>query len=71
MTLLETLLAVILALGAFALIIYFRLRENRYLQKKTKEVMSKELRKEIEQEKNEALRKKEKFEKILKDFSGQ
>lgn len=70
MTLLEVLLAIFLALGLLALVIFFRVRENRYLKKNTREALSSKLREEIELEKSEAIRKKEKFESILRQFSG-
>ena len=51
--------------------IYLRIREQRYLKKKTKETVSKRLQEEIEKEKAESIRKKEKFESILKKFGGE
>ena len=71
MSVLETLFFGLLALATLALVIYFRIRENRYVKKKTKEALSPKLRKEIEFEESEALRKKEKFEATLKQFSGE
>ncbi len=70
MTVFETLFAIFFALAVFALLVYLRIRENRYLKKSTPEAVSKKLRAEIEEEKAEVLRKKEKFEQTLKQFSG-
>ncbi len=71
MSTLEISFYVLLALVTLALILYFRIRENRYLKKKTKEALSPRLRKEIEFEESEILRKKEKFEATLKAFTGE
>lgn len=70
MTVLETLLLVFLTLGFLALVVFLRIRENRYIKKSTKEALSPKLREEIEFEKSESIRKKEKFEKTLKEFTG-
>ncbi len=70
MTILEALAAFFFALGVMVLLIFLRLRENKYLKKTTQEAISKKLREEIEYETNEVLRKKEKFEQTLKQFSG-
>lgn len=70
MTVLETLLLVFLTLGLLALVVFLRIRENRYIKKSTKETLSPKLREEIEFEKSEFIRKKEKFEKTLKEFTG-
>lgn len=51
-------------------IVYFRIRENRFLKKKTKESLSKRMKLEIEKEISESIRKKEKFETILKQLGG-
>lgn len=71
MSVFETLAAVFLALGVMALIVFLRIRENRYLKKTSKEALPKKLFDELEEEKSEILRKKEKFEETLKSFSGQ
>ncbi len=70
MTWLETLLFAFLCLGFLALLVFLRLRENRYLKKSTKEAISQKLKEELEFEKSEAIRKKEKFEESLRLFSG-
>ncbi len=70
MSVFETLLAIFFALGVLALVGFLRIRENRYIKKSTQEAISKELREEIEHEKSEVIRKKEKFEQTLKQFSG-
>ncbi len=70
MTVLEVLVATFLVLGLLALLVFYRIRENRYLKKNTKEALSPKLRKEIEFEKSESIRKKEKFEETLRQFTG-
>jgi hypothetical protein len=67
---LEIILFVFLTLGCFALVFYFRVREQRYLKKKTKDALSKQLHEEIEQERSENIRKNEKFREELKKFGG-
>jgi hypothetical protein len=56
--------------GALSIIIYLRIREGRYLKKSTKEAMSDELRQEIKTEREENIRKQEKFQDILRRFGG-
>ncbi len=52
---------------ALALLIFNYIRERKYLKKKTSEAMSSELREEIEQEREEALKRKREFDEALKD----
>jgi hypothetical protein len=68
---LEVVFFILLAMGTLALAIYFRVREQRYLKKKTSETFSKELREEIEEERSENIRKKEKFKEQFKRFGGE
>ncbi|KAB2843299.1 hypothetical protein F9K50_00025 [bacterium] len=51
-------------------LVYLRVRENRYLKKKTREAIRPELLKEFEGEKQDALRRKAAFQDTLKKFSG-
>lgn len=67
---LEATLLILIVLGIFAYVIYLRVRETRYLKKKTSETFSKGLREEIEKEREDTLRKKKKFEETLKHFGG-
>jgi len=67
----EILIFALIVAALLIWIVYFRIREQRYLKKKTKETLSKRLQKEIEKEKSEAIRKKEKFDSILKKFGGE
>ncbi|GEM_PF-3302090 len=67
---LEIILFIFLTLGAFVGIFYLRIKEQRYLKKKTKEALSPLLSAEIEKERSEEIRKKEKFEAELKRFGG-
>lgn len=56
-------------LGCFALaslLLYIRLRERRYLKKKTSEAMSETVWKEIVEEREEALKKRRHFQEALK-----
>jgi len=68
---LEVIFFILLAGGTLALIVYFRVREQRYLKKKTSETFSKELREQIDEERSESIRKKEKFEEQFKRFGGE
>lgn len=70
MSVLETLFFVFLALATLGLVVYFRIRETRYLKKPTKEALSARLKEEIELEESEKVRKKEKFETTLQQFTG-
>ena len=71
MEVLEVIFFILLAMGGLALVVYFRVREQRYLKKKASEAFSKELREEIEGERSESIRKKEKFEEQFKRFGGE
>lgn len=53
-----------------AALVYLRVRENRYLKKKTRDAIRPELLKEFEGEKQDALRRKAEFQDRLKKFSG-
>jgi predicted Holliday junction resolvase-like endonuclease len=68
---LEVVFFILLAVGILALAVYFRVREQRYLKKKTSETFSKELREEIEEERSETIRKREKFKEQFKRFGGE
>ncbi len=52
-------------------LVYFRVREDRFLKKKTKEAIAPHLREEFEAESAEERRKKEKFQEALKRFGGE
>ena len=52
-----------------ASLVYLRVRENRYLKKKTRDAIRPELLKEFEGEKQDALRRKAAFQDNLKKFS--
>jgi len=60
----------LITVGALSIIIYLRIREGRYLKKSTQEAMSDELRQEIKTEREENIRKQEKFQDILRRFGG-
>ncbi len=64
----ELLIFILIVVTFLAGVIYFRIRENRFLKKRTKETLSKRLQEEIEKERSENIRKKEKFETILKEL---
>ncbi len=64
----EILIFILIVMVLLGGVIYFRIRENRFLKKKTKEALSKRLQEEIEKERSENIRKKEKFETILKEL---
>lgn len=51
------------------LLIWFRVRENRYLKKKTKDAMRPQIRLEIEAEKEDVLRRKKAFQDRLDKWS--
>lgn len=71
MSIFEIIFYVVLTLAVLALIVFLRIRESRYMKMKTKDALSPRLRKEIEFEESEMLRKKEKFEATLKAFTGE
>lgn len=52
-----------------ATLIYLRVRENRFLKKKTRDAIRPELLKEFEGEKQDAMRRKVAFQDKLKKFS--
>ncbi|MBF0492766.1 MAG: hypothetical protein HQM15_08300 [Deltaproteobacteria bacterium] len=64
----ELLIFILSILGLFFWVLRLRLREQFFLNKKTKEAISPELRKSLEEESAESKRKKEKFENIMKNF---
>ena len=49
-------------------LVWVRVRENRYLKKKTKDAIRPELRKEFESEVEDAVRRKSAFQDALKKF---
>ena len=53
-----------------AALVYLRVRENRYLKKKTRDAIRPELLKEFEGEKQDAVRRKAEFQHLLKKFGG-
>jgi len=71
MTVFETLVLILVTLGILGLATYFRVREQRYLKKKTKDSLSKDLREEIETERSENIRKAKSFQDKLKGFGGE
>ena len=71
MFVLEVILFVVLCLGFLGWISYLRIRENRYLKKKTRDAISKELHEEIEKEREESTRKRDKFKDLLGRFGGE
>lgn len=71
MTVFEIILFILVSLGLLALAVYLRMKEQRYLKKKTKDALSKDLREEIELERSENIRKSEEFKKKLKQFGGE
>ncbi|MFO1519036.1 MAG: hypothetical protein U1F57_05145 [bacterium] len=66
----ETILFVLVTFAIFGFFVYYRVKEQRYLKKKTSEVFSKRLREEIDEEVAENKRKREKFQDQLKRFGG-
>ena len=66
----EIVIFIFITVSLLGWIVYLRIREQRYLKKKTKETVSKRLQEEIQKEKAENVRKKEKFETILKQLGG-
>ncbi|QQR80789.1 MAG: hypothetical protein IPJ69_01075 [Deltaproteobacteria bacterium] len=57
----------ILLIAVFGIPVYYRRWENKYLKKKTKEVLSDSLREEIEKERAESIRKKALFDEAMKN----
>ncbi len=68
MSYLEITVLILLVLGVLGALVYLRTREEKYLKKKTSETFSKQVREEIEAERAENIRKKEKFREALKKF---
>ena len=64
----EIIIFILSLIGVFYYLLRLRLKEEAYLKKKTKEAISQEMRASLEKESMENKRKKEKFEKIMKDF---
>lgn len=60
-------IAGLLTISALALLVYNYTRERKYLKKKTSEAMSPELRGEIEEEREAALKRKQAFDEALND----
>lgn len=60
----------ILFFGFLGGMVFLRWREERFLKKKTKEALGKGLRREIDQERQDAERRKKRFEDQLKKFSS-
>ena len=58
-------IAGILTIMAITLLVFNFVRERRYIKKKTSEAMSEELKKEIEEERFDALTRKQKFDDAL------
>jgi hypothetical protein len=66
---LDALLWMALAAVMIGLLIWLRIRENRFLKKKTKDVVRPQIRMEIEAEKQDVLRRKKAFEDNLDKWS--
>jgi predicted Holliday junction resolvase-like endonuclease len=66
----EIVLFTVLLIILVALLIYFRRRESKYLRAKTREALSHTLKEEIEQERQQNLEKKQKFEEAMKKAGG-
>lgn len=67
---LEIIAWIVVFIAFVAGLVYLRVRENRYLKKKTRDAIRPELLKEFEGEKQDALRRKAAFQDTLKKFGG-
>lgn len=67
---LDALLWIILAAVLVALLVWLRIRENRYLKKKTKDAVRPQIRLEIDAEKEDTLRRKKAFQDRLDKWRG-
>ena len=65
---LEIILFIVLSILLIAGFIWLRMRDQKYLKKKTREALRPEILEELENEKKEIERKKEAFEKELNKF---
>ena len=66
---LDALLWIGLFFAIVGLLIWLRIRENRYLNKKTKDAVRPQIRMEIEAEKEDVLRRKKAFQDRLEKWS--
>jgi hypothetical protein len=66
---LDAVLWLVLFAVVVALLVWFRIRENRYLKKKTKDAVRPQIRLEIEAEKEDVLRRKKAFQDRLDKWS--
>lgn len=64
----ELVILILASLGLFYWVARQRLKDDQFLKKSTKEAISKDLRESLEKESIENKRKKEKFDKLMKDF---
>jgi hypothetical protein len=64
-------IAGLLTVVALALLIFNYSRDRKYLKKKTSEAMSRGLKEEIEEEREESLRRKKEFDEAMKEAKGQ
>jgi len=62
-------LFVIIFIVMLALVVWLYLRDRKYMRSKTFQVMSEALKMEIEDEREKAMKRKEKFKEILKSTS--
>lgn len=65
---LDAVLWLVLFAVVVALLVWLRIRENRYLKKKTKDAVRPQIRLEIEAEKEDVLRRKKAFQDRLDKF---
>ena len=59
---------IVVFVALIAALVYIRVRENRYLKKRTKDAIRPELRREFEREVEDAVRRKGAFQDALKKF---
>ncbi len=64
----EIILFIVLSILLIAGLVWLRLRDRKYLKKKTRETLRPEILEELEKEKQEIERKKQAFEKELNKF---
>ena len=66
----ETFFLIFLSAGVTLFLLRLRLKDQKYFHKKTSEVLSQKLKEEIEQERAESIRKREKFSGLLAEKSN-
>lgn len=62
----EIILFVLLLVALMGLVVYYRVRDQRHLKKRTAETLSPALREEIAKERQENLEKRQKFEEAMR-----